>query len=107
MNTTYSSSVQNEIDTINLVIKIYSRWIIPLICIFGVTSNALDIYVFTRPILRRNPCCMYFLSSATAGFIYFCINGPFRILQGGYNIDPTMYILTFCKMKNFFTFTWR
>ncbi|CAF4199762.1 unnamed protein product, partial [Rotaria sordida] len=83
------------------------RWTHPIIFLFGVISNTVNIYVFTRPSLRQNPCCMYFLSSSITALIYTIINLPLRTLQYGYKIDPTTYLLSLCKIKYFFTFTWR
>lgn len=106
-NTTIQSSIQNEVNTINFFIISWARFFNPIVVLFGIICNTLNIYVFTRSALKRNPCCMYFLSSSIAAFIYTVINLPLRTLQVGYNIDPTSYMLTFCKLKFFFTYTWR
>jgi hypothetical protein len=106
-NVTISPNIQNEINTINSFIIDLARYVFPMIFLFGLISNVLSIYVFTRPLLRRNPCCMYFLSSAVAALVYTVINIPFRTLQMGYNIDPTIYIPIVCKIKYFFAYTWR
>jgi hypothetical protein len=106
-NVTISSSSQNEINTINSFIILCARSVYPIILLFGIISNILNIYVFTRPALVRNSCCMYFLSSSVAALIYTVINLPLRILQMGYNIDPTAYILVICKLKYFSVYTYR
>jgi hypothetical protein len=106
-NVTILGNVQNDIDTINWIIIIISRWGSPSIFLFGLISNTLNIYVFTRLSLRRNPCSMYFLSSSITALAYTLINLPLRTLQYGYKIDPTSYLLSFCKIKYFFTYTWR
>ncbi|CAF3945782.1 unnamed protein product [Rotaria sordida] len=106
-NVTNSPNIQNDIDRINWIIVLLVRWTHPIIFLFGVISNTLNLYVFTRPSLRQNPCCMYFLSSSITALIYTIINLPLRTLQYGYKIDPTTYLLSLCKIKYFFTFTWR
>jgi hypothetical protein len=106
-NVTNAYNVQNEIDALNRSIILFARCAAPIIFTFGVTCNILNIFVFTRPSLRRNPCCMYFLSSSVAALIYHLIDVPFRFLQYGYNIDPTRYILSLCKIRYYFAFTWR
>ena len=106
-NTTIQSSIQNEVHTINFFIVSWARFFNPIIVLFGIVCNALNIYVFKRSALKRNPCRMYFLSSSIAAFIYTIINLPLRALQVGCNIDPTACILVFCKLKFFFTYTWR
>ena len=106
-NVTIALAVQNEINTINSFIILWARCLYPIIVVFGVVSNVLNIYVFTRPVLKRNSCCMYFLSSSFAALIYTVINLPLRTLQVGYNIDPTAYISAICKLKYIFVYTWR
>ncbi|UJR11481.1 hypothetical protein I4U23_015660 [Adineta vaga] len=105
-NVTSSSSIQTELHTINSFLSILTKWILPITSFVGVISNILNIYVFTRTTLRKNPCCMYFLSSSVAALIYTIINTPFRTLQA-YNIDPTVAISEICKIKYFFTYAWR
>ncbi|CAF0839170.1 unnamed protein product [Adineta steineri] len=106
-NVTTSSAIQNEIDTINSFIISYARYVYPIIFLFGIICNILNIYVFTQSTLKRNPCCMYFLASSFAALIYTAVNLPLRTLQMGYNIDPTVTVLVVCKLKNFFVYTWR
>ena len=106
-NISTQSDSQNEINTINSFIVSWARYFNPVVVLFGVICNILNIYVFTRPALKRHPCSMYFLASSFTAFIYTILNLPLRTLQVGYNIDPTAYILAFCKLKFFFTYTWR
>ena len=104
---TTSASVQNEINTINSIIVISTRYCSLIIVPVAVVWDLLDIYVFTRPQLRRNPCCMYFLSSSITTLVYILINVPLRLLQMGFNIDPMLDSLIACKFKYFFTYSWR
>jgi hypothetical protein len=106
-NVTYSYSVQNEIIALNRSIVLFVRCAAPIIFALGVTCNLLNIFVFTRPSLRRNPCCMYFLSSSVAALIYHLVEIPFRFFQFGFNLDPTRYLLSICKLRYYFAFTWR
>ncbi|CAF4160203.1 unnamed protein product [Adineta steineri] len=43
----------------------YQFWSYLLVCL-GTVGHSLNIYVFTRPILRSNPCTRYFLATAIA-----------------------------------------
>jgi hypothetical protein len=104
-----SSNATNldEIRTINYISTQLTIWGVMVCFIFGFTGFILNIYVFTQPSLRKNPCSMYFLSSSVAGLIFLGVSGPFRILQFGFNIDPTYYILDFCKTEYYITFSSR
>lgn len=106
-NVTISPDIQNQINTINSFMISLARWAFPVVWVIGIISNILNIYVFTRPTLKRNPCCMYFLSSSIAALIYVTINFPLRTLQVGYNIDPTAYSIVVCKIKTFFVYAYR
>lgn len=107
LNLTIPINDQSEINTINSFILSLSRYIYPLIFLFGVICNTLNIYVFTRTALKRNSTCMYFLSSSLSALIYTIINVPLRTLQMGYNIDPTAYIISICKLKFYTVYTYR
>ncbi|UJR34487.1 hypothetical protein I4U23_021895 [Adineta vaga] len=106
-NTNHSDVIQAEIQRINEIMVFLARWLFPVITFFALINNTLNIYVFTRPCLRRHPCCMYFLSSSTAALVFTLINFPLRTLQYGYNIDPTSSSISICKMKFYFTYTMR
>lgn len=105
-NTSSSLSDQSEIDTIVWINAFIARWLGLAVFIIGVVSNVLNMYVLTRPALKRNPCCMYFLCSCIAALVYTAINMPLRTLQS-YGIDPTATNLVFCKLKTFFVYAWR
>ncbi|CAF3714352.1 unnamed protein product [Adineta steineri] len=97
----------NEINTLNRISSQLTIWGDVVFFIFGISGNLLNIYVFTQRSLRRNPCAMYFLSSTTACSIFYFVSMPFRILQYGFNIDPTYYLLGFCKTEYYITFPTR
>ena len=106
-NVSISSGIQNEINTINSFIILWARWGLLVILIIGVICNILNIYVFTRPALKRNTTCIYFLASSITSLLYIVTNIPLRTLQMGYNIDPTAYVPAVCKIKYFVTYTYR
>ncbi|UJR08889.1 hypothetical protein I4U23_013144 [Adineta vaga] len=102
-----SSDVQNSINQMNAFVIALARYSFPVIFTFGVVCNLLNVYVFTRPNLRTNPCCMYFLSSSIAALLFTVFNFPLRTLQLGYSIDPTVDSQIFCQLKSYLTFSWR
>ena len=59
--------------------------------ILGTIGNILNIMVFTRPLIRTNPCSLYFISGSIANFfsLYVGLITPFL---GLYNLDPTQKI---------------
>ena len=100
-------TVSSEVNTLNRISSQLIIWGCVGFFIIGVTGCLLNIYVFIQPSLRRNPCSMYFLSSTIAGFIFLIVSIPFRVLQFGFNIDPTYYLLGWCKTEYYITFTTR
>ncbi|CAF0732499.1 unnamed protein product [Adineta steineri] len=65
---------------------------------FGIIGHTLSIYVFTRPVLRSNPCSRYFLASTISGCFVVLINMPLRLLQLGYNINIFTYSIIVFKI---------
>ncbi|CAF1239581.1 unnamed protein product, partial [Adineta steineri] len=65
---------------------------------FGIIGHTLSIYVFTRPVLRSNPCSRYFLASTISGCFVVLINMPLRLLQLGYNINIFTNSIIVCKI---------
>ncbi len=97
-------SVSSEANTLNRIATEITIWGLIICFIFGGFGFLSNIYVFTRPSLRANPCSMYFLSSSIAGLIFLIVSVPFRVLQFGFNIDPTYYLLGFCKTEYYITY---
>jgi hypothetical protein len=97
-------TVSSEANTLNRIADQSVIWGDGICFIFGGFGFLSNIYVFTRPSLRGNPCSMYFLSSSIAGLIFLLVSVPFRVLQFGFNIDPTYYLLGFCKTEYYITY---
>jgi hypothetical protein len=102
-----NATILDEARTLNYISAQLIIWGLSTCFIFGFTGFLLNIYVFLRPSLRKNPCSMYFLSSSIAGLIFLGVSGPFRLLQYGFNLDPTYYLLDFCKIEYYITFSSR
>jgi hypothetical protein len=100
-------TVSSEANTLNHIAGQVVIWGLLICFIFGSFGFLSNIYVFTRPSLRGNPCSMYFLSSSVAGLIFLLVSVPFRVLQYGFNIDPTYYLLGFCKTEYYIIFSAR
>jgi hypothetical protein len=100
-------TILDEVKRFNYITAQITIWGLLICFIFGFIGYLLNIYVFIQPSLRKNPCSMYFLSSSIAGSIFLSVSAPFRVLQFGFNIDPTYYLLEFCKIEYYITFSSR
>lgn len=97
-----SSTVSNaslaEIAAINASSTIFVRtWCFGMI-VLGLIGHCLNVYVFTRPILRHNPCSRYFLASALSGFLVVGFNFPIRLMQAGYTMNIVTQSAIACQM---------
>ena len=83
-----------------MILDLYRYVGIPVLA-FGSLGNMLNIVIFTRPQLVKNPCSTYFFWSSVAGCgVLFC--GLFsRILSDGFGLDPSSYNLAFCRCRYF------
>src|SRR5215813_5173850 len=95
MNT---STSQSTIAYLNYVTRELNRYIPIVLLILGTIGNISNILVFTRPLLRTNPCSLYFISSSIINFcaLYIGLLTPFL---GLYNLDPTQTIDILCKIR--------
>ncbi|UJR25570.1 hypothetical protein I4U23_006915 [Adineta vaga] len=93
-----NTNTQSTIDQLNYVTRELNRYI-PLIFLFlGTIGNILNIMVFTRPSLRKNPCSLYFISGSIINFVSLYI-GLLTPFLGLYNLDPTQYSPSLCKIR--------
>jgi hypothetical protein len=69
----------------------------------GAVGLILNVLVFTRPILRREPCAIYFFSSTCFNLFFVFIVLPVRTVSNSFNIEMSDYNLAICKIE-FFAF---
>ncbi len=69
----------------------------PILITLGTISCVLNIMVFTKKILRKNPCSIYFVALNISNILLIYQSLLFSILQAGYNIQPTAYNLPLCR----------
>ncbi|CAF3923998.1 unnamed protein product [Rotaria sp. Silwood1] len=65
----------------------------------GIVGDFLNLAILTRPSFRSNSCSFYFLAATCVNLFVVLVILPFRILVGGFNIDPTVYNEPFCKIQ--------
>ncbi|UJR06980.1 hypothetical protein I4U23_011268 [Adineta vaga] len=86
----------NYINWIGMMfIRCYCYLIVPL----GLIGHLFNVYIFTRPSLRSNPCVMYFLAATIFGLLVTCFILPMRLIQSAYiGTDPGAYSSIICKV---------
>ena len=79
-----------------------TRIIVPIIIIFGIVSNSLNILILTRPGLFRHACSLYFIGRAISNLFYTTVMLTINLLADGYQLDLTLYSNFTCKMITYF-----
>ena len=95
------SSIDVTISAINVAA---STIIFVLSCVnfvLGAIGLILNVLVFTRPTLRREPSSLYFLSSTCFNLFVVFVIMPLRLVSNVYSIDLANYNLGICKIESF------
>ncbi|CAF1078804.1 unnamed protein product [Adineta steineri] len=79
-------------------ISAMNRYGILFLGIIGIWGNLLNVYIFSRPHLRRNTCVLCLLISSFLNLIILIFGVFLRCLMG-YNIDLTYNASIFCPMR--------
>jgi len=69
----------------------------PILVALGTLSCVLNVLVFTKKILRKNPCSIYFVALNISNILLIYQSLLFNILQAGYNINPAAHSLPLCR----------
>ncbi|CAF1446087.1 unnamed protein product [Adineta steineri] len=101
-----SNATLAEINALNYGNSIfYQIWTYLLLCL-GTIGHSLNIYVFTRPTLRSNPCTRYFLAATITGIYIILTSCLWRYLQITYPAyNPFGYSTASCKILSFMALT--
>ncbi|CAF0720448.1 unnamed protein product [Adineta steineri] len=78
-----------------------NAFLAPPILILGTIGNLINILIFLRKSLRKNPCSIYFLSASITSLIVL-YSGLISRLLGGFNLDLTNWNNILCKMRFYF-----
>jgi hypothetical protein len=76
----------------------------PILIGLGTLSCVLNVLVFTKKILRKNPCSIYLVALNISNILLIYQTFLLAILQGGYNINPGAYNLPFCRFHMYAQF---
>ena len=71
----------------------------PILMIIGIVGCILNLLVFTKKNLRKNPCSIYLIAFNVASLIKICVTVLTATLQNGYQVDPSLYNLSFCHFR--------
>ena len=79
------------------------RWGGPILTILGTVSCILSFTVFSKKNLRKNPCTIYLIAYHIASLLQIYTTVLPQTLAKGYNADPTLYNLAFCRFRFYTT----
>jgi hypothetical protein len=71
----------------------------PVLMLIGTIGCILNLIVFTRKKLRKNPCSIYFIAYNIANLLYIYSSLLSLMLDVGYNIDPSSHYLIICHLR--------
>ncbi|CAF1258075.1 unnamed protein product [Adineta steineri] len=95
MSSQYSS---NLVVTMQLV-QTYTCQIVGSILIFiGTVGCIFNLIIFSKKTLRKNPCSIYFIAYNIVNLLYIYCNLLYTVVSLGYDIDPAIYSLVFCRL---------
>lgn len=91
------------IPYLNSITRELNRYIPLPALVLGTIGNLLNLLVFTRPFLQKNPCSLYFVSGSIANFVSLYV-GLITPFLGLYNSDPTQRSNILCKTRYYLRF---
>ena len=89
------------IVTFNLIQLIIGRYLYPVIFILGNIGSILNILIFTQRVYLQSSCSCYILASSVVNLLITNIVVLFHVLENGFNIDPTITSLFFCRFQQY------
>lgn len=76
--------------------------LIPILIIVGNLGSILNVIVFSiSKKLRSSPCSLYLIFSSIGFVLYLNVVSLLRLLQIGFNIDPSARSSWICKLRFF------
>ncbi|CAF1090810.1 unnamed protein product [Adineta steineri] len=76
----------------------------PLLIVIGTISCLMNLMVFTKNTLRKNPCTICFIAVNIINLLYFYFGLLPTILSSGYNIDPSINNIVLCRLRYYFAY---
>ncbi|CAF0957553.1 unnamed protein product [Adineta steineri] len=98
-----SSEINDNSSLISILTNLY-KYGGPFLMIIGTISCVLSLIVFTKKNLRKNPCAIYLIAYNISNLLQIYTTMLLAILSIGYNIDPSLYSLSFCHFRYYTKF---
>jgi hypothetical protein len=76
----------------------------PLLLLVGTISCILNLMVFTKNTLRKNPCTICLIGVNITNFLFLYLDFLFTMLATGYNINLTSNNIIFCRFNTYVAF---
>lgn len=76
----------------------------PIVLSLGTISCILNLIVFTKGTLRKNPCTICLIAVNIVDMLYFYLGFLITILAGGYDTDFSISSLGFCRFRFYISF---
>lgn len=93
------SSDDNYIQSLAQAQKNILKFGGPILMAVGTLSCTITLIVFLRKNLRKNPCSIYLVAYNSCNLLLIYTTLFFSTLATGYNIDPGLYNLHFCRFR--------
>jgi hypothetical protein len=71
----------------------------PMIIVIGLVGCIVNLVVFTRKNLRKNPCAIYFIAFNISNILVICSLLLQLTMSVGYNIDPSLLASSLCRLR--------
>lgn len=101
------SSTNDQINELNQAASTFFLVVSIVNFILGSIGLLVNVIVFTRPILRREPCSLYFLISSCYNLFVVFIVMPTRVLSNSYSISLSNLNDGICKFEYFIFYATR
>jgi hypothetical protein len=86
------------VDTLTVISILLIRITTPIIIVFGIIGNLLNIVILTRSVLLKHACSYYFLALAFTDLFVSSFILTINYLAMGYQIDLSTTSLISCKL---------
>lgn len=78
-----------------------NKILIPILIIFGIIGNILNLIILNERQLRKSPCTIYFLCLSISNLFYCSVLMSYNYLVDVFHLDPASYSNIFCKIISY------
>ena len=92
-------------ETMNFLLKSndfeWDRWVILILILFGLITNSISIWIFSRPVFNHHVGSWYFFFLSLNNFIFIFIVLIHRFLTNSFQYQTSMNSIEFCRIISF------